>query len=112
MNYQTHNEHKSLECYGHLIGNIDITYAELIALFGLPLKEEYDDYKSDAEWHIIFDNRDMLIIYNYKDGKSYNGKSGLNVEEITDWHIGGQDEALVTVLEDIIRTKQKPSTSL
>jgi len=37
----------------------------------------------------------LATIYNYKDGKNYLGKEGLEVEEITNWHIGGHNEAVV-----------------
>ena len=45
----------------------------------------------------------VFFIYNYKDGKNYNGASGTSTEEITDWHIGGQCsegvEDLISLLE-------------
>ena len=71
----------------HLMGNISITYNELVELFNEP-HETYSD-KTDVEWNIKFDGTPFYI-YNYKDGKNYLGEiEGRNVEFIEDWHIGG-----------------------
>ena len=66
------------------------TYHDLIDLFGKPT--DGDGYKVDAEWHIRFNDGHVATIYNWKDGKNYNGPCGLDVEDITEWHIGGKEE--------------------
>jgi hypothetical protein len=76
----------SLMCY------IDIGYKELVEMLGEP-NEDNDGYKVDAEWRVEFDGV-MHTIYNYKDGVNYLGEfEGTPVDFITDWHIGGNDEA-------------------
>ena len=32
-----------------------------------------------------------MTIYNWKDGKNYNGSSGIATTKLTEWHIGGED---------------------
>ena len=70
-----------------LQGYIDIHYEDLVRIFGEPNMPN-DGYKVDAEWAGRIDGV-FFTIYNYKDGLNYNGETGLPVEEITDWHIGG-----------------------
>ena len=70
-----------------LQGGIDCDYDTLVAVFGPP-EGSYDDYKSDCAWDLVI-NGVVVTIYNYKDGKNYCGANGLNVQDITDWHIGG-----------------------
>ena len=69
-----------------LQGGIDCDYDTLVAVFGPP-EGSYDDYKSDCAWDLVI-NGVVVTIYNYKDGKNYCGANGLNVQDITDWHIG------------------------
>lgn len=75
---------------GCLNGYLDISYAKLVELLGEP-NAGGDMYKTDAEWAIEFDG-DHFSIYNYKDGKNYLGGDGLDVEDIRDWHIGGNNK--------------------
>jgi hypothetical protein len=96
MTFKTHND-KRIESSGSgLIGEIDASYEELCNLFGAP--SGGDGYKTDAYWGIEFDDGVIATVYNYKDGKNYEGENGLAVEEIRDWHVGGfKDKALVAV---------------
>ena len=80
---------------GSYQGNIDIGYAELVAVLGEPLAEHFDTDKSDAEWCIHFGSGQIALIYNYKDGRNYMGLDGKDKEDIRDWHIGG---ATISVL--------------
>ncbi len=97
--FQTHND-KYIYCSGtHLQGYIDITYAELKAKFGKP--HNSDGYKVDAEWDIEFADGTVATIYNWKNGKNYNGKNGLGKTKITDWHIGGNDIKVVQKVKDL-----------
>jgi hypothetical protein len=77
----------------HLQGEMDISYAELVDVFGPP-NSVGDEHKIDAYWRIVI-NDVYCTIYNYKTGKNYLGKRGLAVELIRDWHIGGQSEDAV-----------------
>ena len=71
-------------------GYIETTYDELVARFGEPYIAPRDDHKVDVEW-IIDTPHGVATIYNYKNGYSYLGLSGLKVEEISAWHIGGRN---------------------
>jgi hypothetical protein len=70
-----------------LIDIFSFDYSTIVNTFGYP--DEGDGYKTDAEWSIELDNGDVVTIYNYKDGQTYNEQDGLEVEEIIDWHFGG-----------------------
>ena len=83
-----------------LQGYIDITHAELIEKLG-PTGDDFDDYKCDAEWTIHFEDGTVATIYNYKDGKNYLGAEGDEVEDITDWHIGGNSKSDVEAVKAI-----------
>jgi hypothetical protein len=74
-----------------LQGEIDISYRDLVAVFGKP-HTKGDGSKVDAEWILQFNTPGVDIIatiYNYKDGKNYLGRDGLPVSKIREWHIGG-----------------------
>lgn len=71
----------------HLQDYIDIVYKHLVEVFGQPGKG--DGYKVDALWILQFENGRIVTIYNYKDGKNYNGDAGKPVWRIRNWHIGG-----------------------
>ena len=96
----THNT-KSINANGtHLQGEIQTTYAKLKSLFGQP--EEGDGYKVDAEWNIEFPDGTVATIYNWKDGKNYNGKHGLPKTKITNWHIGGHSSKSVELVRETL----------
>jgi hypothetical protein len=70
-----------------LQGYMQANFHDLVEIFGEP--EDGDGYKTDAEWHVKFEDGTIATIYNYKDGRNYCGMSGIGLDEITDWHIGG-----------------------
>jgi len=73
--------------------DLKVDYKKLFDTFG---KSHTDDsYKIDAEWDLKFLDGTIATIYNYKDGKNYLGDEGLELEEITDWNIGGVDRKAV-----------------
>ena len=69
-------------------GVLVISYDNIVELIGEP--NPGDGEKTDASWLITFDG-EPFEIYNWKDGKNYLGAEGLEVEDITNWHIGGRD---------------------
>ena len=83
-----HDENLNLDGTG-LIGYVEITHKDLVDLFEEPC--EGDKYKIDAEW-LLKTPYGNVSIYNYKDGKNYCGENGTNVENITNWHVGGSNE--------------------
>ena len=94
MKFKTHNEVEVNINGSHLQGHIQANYADLVHLFGKP-SDRFDNYKSDAEWEILFDDGSVATIYNWKNGKNYCGENGLELEEIQDWNIGGFDARAV-----------------
>lgn len=93
MKFTTHND-AVIETSGtSLQGYINISHADLIKAFGIP--KVWDDYKTDAEWQICFEDGTRATIYNYKNGKNYCGIDGLDVQDITEWHIGGFNKKAV-----------------
>jgi len=69
---------------GHLIA----CYTDLILKLGEPTND-FDDSKSDAAWHIRWNDGVIATIYNWKNGKNYRGSQGLKTEDILNWNIGG-----------------------
>lgn len=97
LQFTTHNEGE-IEFHGtSLQGEITATFKELSAIFGKP--HDGDGYKVDAEWDIRFGDGTVATVYNWKDGKNYNGSEGLPVEQIKEWHVGGIDRKAVEHVE-------------
>lgn len=84
----------------HLQGYIYEDYDRLVEAFGEP--SEGDGYKVDAEWIIEFDDGTVATIYNWKNGRNYCGGDGLDVEAITDWHIGGRSKRAVELVQAVL----------
>jgi len=84
-----------------LQGYVDTTYRKLVSVFGKATKG--DGYKTDAEWIVQFSDGTIATVYNYKDGKNYNGKDGLPLSKIRDWHIGGRSKRAVTLVKAALR---------
>ena len=105
MKFKTHNEDSSIDCVGTgFLAAINTKYSILKKLFGEPMVG--DEFKIDAEWIVEFEDGTIATIYNWKDGKNYNGRSGIATTRITDWHIGGYDlksvELVTFLLEDFL----------
>ena len=99
--FVTHNEKQDLSANGtSLQGEVEIDYDTLVKLFGEPT--EWDGYV-DAEWTIEFKDGTIATIYNYKSGKNYNGDDGEETENITNWHIGGEDIRAKELVEKVIK---------
>ena len=48
----------------------------------------------------------VVSIYNWKNGKNYLGLEGLQVNEITDWNIGGFSPRAVEIVEDVLKERK------
>ncbi len=83
-----------------LQGYVHATYSGLVKALGPP--HDTDGDKSDAEWFFKLGSGNIVSIYNYKDGRNYNGPEGLPVEDITEWHIGGATSDVVHEVNDLI----------
>ena len=112
MNFKTHND-TTIDINGtSLQGEVTATYAELCDLFGG--HHDGDGYKVDAEWYVQFADGTIATIYNWKNGKNYCGESGQPLEQIDNWHIGGnspQAETLVQIAIDLRREKKQEEAS-
>ena len=65
-------------------------YNELVEKFGEPHGLD-SNHKIDAEW-IVDTPHGVATIYNYKNGYSYLGLSGLKLNEMDEWHVGGKNK--------------------
>lgn len=98
-------------CNGtYLQGHIDITYGELTAHFGEP-HSNGDGYKTDAEWRLAFEDGTVATIHNYRDGRNYRGADGLDTEDITDWHVGGDSPRALAHVRAALGLPATPSTN-
>jgi hypothetical protein len=90
MKFITHNQDNLINRnMTHLQGVITCSYTDLVSTFGEPMAEGFDDYKSDAEWVVQFEDGTVATIYNWKNGKNYCGDEGQAVQDIREWHVGG-----------------------
>ena len=68
--------------------------------FGLGFVKNLEaGFKIDAEW-LLKDASGLLgalTVYNYKNGRNYNGAHAAPVEQITDWNVGGRGGASVAL---------------
>ena len=75
------------------VGEIETTYQQIVDTFGAS-HDLLDHGKTDAEW-ILMTPDGVATLYNWKDGHAYLGDEGTDVEDITNWHIGGRSKAVV-----------------
>ena len=80
---------------GGYLATIQVSYTDLVTAFGKP--SEGDKYKTEAEWTILFPKKQKIAIYNYKNSKSYSSQCP-DIKDVTEWHIGGNNGALVDKL--------------
>lgn len=88
-------------CGTCLQGHVNVSYKRLVEVFGEPHCDG-DGYKVDAEWCFEFEDGTIATIYNYKDGKNYNGDMGLDVSEIRDWHVGGRENKALALVREVL----------
>lgn len=101
MQFHTHVDYPVDIAGTGLVGEFCLPYAKLVDLFGPPTTG--DGYKTDAEWHLLFEDGTIATVYNWKNGVNYCEEDGLPIEEMTDWHVGGHDAtAMHNVLEALI----------
>lgn len=112
MNFKTHHQTRMDINWTSLQGYIQSPYEDLKKLFGDPM--EGDGFKVDAEWNVRFEDGTVATIYNYKTGRNYLGADGLDVEDITEWHVGGHTRqaythVLAAVTEFLNRMTRSPA---
>lgn len=103
MNFKTHND-KEVNVGGtSLIGTIDAGFYQIKKVFGKPIPTDECDYKTEAEWHIEFEDGVAATIYDYKVGKKYEGNLyGIAKTKITHWHVGGHDEVALERVKKLL----------
>jgi|TARA_A100001201_G_scaffold2068_2_gene5148 hypothetical protein len=86
-----------------LQGYIKATYEQLLKAFGEPHDPDGDNYKTDVEWAFKFADGTVATIYNWKNGHNYLGEAeGLELNDITEWHVGGFNQKAVARVIDAI----------
>ena len=79
----------------------NLTYNLIVETFGEP-SDRFDDYKSDAEWIIQFDDGQVATLYNYKNGRNYMGPDAPSKYDITTWNVGGKSHEVVLRLRQLL----------
>ena len=108
MNYKTHNDIDININGSSLKGHINIPHYKLVDRFGEP--QVWDDYKTDAQWVIEFDDGLVATIYNWKNGVNYCGDDGIPTNDITEWNIGGKSMEVVDRITTIINEDKQMKT--
>ena len=92
MNIRSTHNNAEVSINGtHLQGYIDVPYSKIVAVLGKPLD---GDYKTDWEWHIVWEDGLVSTLYNYKNGPNY-GYGDVNPQDIRSWNVGGHDSAVL-----------------
>lgn len=104
MNYDTHNNNEDLNDTGwvgtHYQGQVHCPYDLLVDLFGEPT--EGDNFKTDCEWIVKFEDKTIATIYDWKIGQNYLGEDGIPPEKNTTWNIGGHRSQAVDNVEYVL----------
>jgi len=81
------------------IENKEVSVEILKKIFGKPCIENKPDSgeKTDIEWDGVIEGY-RFNIYNYCDGKARCGDNGIAIDDLRDWHIGGNAHAYVAYL--------------
>lgn len=80
------------------IGTITMSYEEIVSKLGKEHFGASGDDKTLAEWGLLFNDGTVATLYNWKNGKNYDPIDGLDLEEITEWNIGGNNNPLSEIL--------------
>lgn len=93
ITFQTHNDIKINVDGTSLQAQIVTSFEKLVKTFGVP--QLLKTGNTDAQWFIEFTDlktykTTKATIYNWKNGKAYNGVYGPPVSDVTVWNIGGK----------------------
>lgn len=102
MKYYTHNQLPVDIDMTSLVGQVNVSYDELVSAFGKPLPG--DGYKTDAEWRVRFSDGSVATIYNWKNGPAYLGVEPEYVRLIRTWNVGGHNSAALQNINDVLLT--------
>lgn len=94
MNYEVKNDQWNIADGTSLVGVLDgVSFHTLVTLFGEP---GAGTDKTDAEWIVEFSDGVVATIYNWKNGRAYNGPDAPHHTDITRWNIGGHESETVS----------------
>lgn len=80
-------------------GTVICSYELMVELFGIPyLVPEEDQDKSKAEWTIIWKDKTVSTIYDWK-------WSDTDLENINEWNIGGLDYKSALYVHELVYSK-------
>ena len=90
-----------------LRGGFNLPYSKVVEKLGHPnydyrKSNELTDNKVSVEWEFKFSDETVATVYNYKDGLNYDSNEGVEVEQLTDWHIGGHNKKAVERVMELI----------
>jgi hypothetical protein len=85
-------------------GTIKAGFGTLSHMLGKP-EFLVDNFKSDVQWVLTFDDGSVATIYNWKNGKNYLGEEGIPVVQITNWNIGGHNKRALNNVERLLGRK-------
>ena len=92
--FHTHND-RQININGTCLqGYVDQNYNVLVQLFGKPMY--WGGPKVQWEWQILFKDGEVATIYDWKNYHIH------KPEEVTNWHIGGNNPVVVTRVKNII----------
>ena len=102
----THQEYKDREWQGGCLqGYVDVTYLELVEMFGEATLGESGDSKVQMEWVIeITDDEGATQQFSIYDWKTYD--LNYTKSKLQTWNIGGLSSP--TILQEYIREYRKP----
>ena len=93
----------------HLHGHLNRTYDQLVSVFGEPhfryRPRAGAEDKIDVEWAFEFPDGRVFTVYNWKNGKAYCGTHGEDVENMTEWNVGGHHKSTYHSLIDMLDIK-------
>ena len=92
-NFKTHND-SYITFHPTKRGEIVADYKKLVALFGEPTEEGEGEggWEVDAEWLIEFEDGTEARVYNYKNGKNWNGSFGTPISMIKNWCVDSEED--------------------
>tara|TARA_B100000424_G_scaffold197042_1_gene154334 strand:- start:415 stop:780 length:366 start_codon:yes stop_codon:yes gene_type:complete len=88
----------------------DVTYAELVDIFGKPTyPRESGDFKVQVEWAIEVNDGDRVYTLRIYDWKTYD--RSYTMSRLNTWSIGGNNEGNPYLLKSFVHTYQSVLTN-
>jgi hypothetical protein len=82
-----------------LMGSIEADFDDLIDIFGDPDEKE-EDFKSQVEWILKFDDGTIAVVYDWKEG--------VTPDKVKEWNVGGhRKKAYYYVRSLIVRDRRQ-----